>query len=75
MKDEIENVKRQKMAVVKSVKDLHENLVGEAIAGDRDQNHAVKSAPFAKTFILIPVKSLCSFRSILKDLLIEKSIC
>ena len=36
MKDEIENVKRQKMAVEKSVKTLRENLVSEAIAGDGD---------------------------------------
>ena len=51
MKDEIENVKRQKVAAEKSVKTLCENLVNEAIAGDGDQTHAVKAASFAKTLL------------------------
>ena len=51
MKDEIENVKRQKMAVEKSVKTLRENLVSEAIASDSDQSHAVKAALFTKTLV------------------------
>ena len=51
MKDEIENVKRQKMAVEKSEKTLCENLVSKAIAGDGDQNHVVKAASFAKTLV------------------------
>ena len=51
MKDEIENVNRQKMAVEKSVKTLCENLVSEAIASDSDQSHAVKAALFTKTLV------------------------
>ena len=34
MKDEIETVKRQKVALEQSVKTLCENLICEAIAGD-----------------------------------------
>ena len=39
MRDEIENVKRQKMAVEKSVETLHKNLVSEAIASDSNRDH------------------------------------
>ena len=60
MKDEIENVKRQKMAVEKSVETLPKNLVSEATASDGNQDHAVKAASFAKT--------LGEKESILKDL-------
>ena len=39
MRDEIENVKRQKMAVEKSVETLQKNLVSEAIASDSNRDH------------------------------------
>ena len=48
MTDEIENVKRQKIAVEKSVETLRKNLVSEAIASDGIRDHAVKAASFAK---------------------------
>ena len=51
MKDEIETVKRQKVALEQSVKTLRENLICEAIAGDGSQTHAVKAASFAKTLV------------------------
>ena len=60
MKDEIENVKRQKMAVEKSVETLPKNLVSEATTSDGNQDHAVKAASFAKT--------LGENESMLKDL-------
>ena len=41
MTDKIENVKRQKMAVQKSVETLRKNLVSEAIASDGNQDHVV----------------------------------
>ena len=47
--DEIENVKRQKMAVEKNVETLRKNLVSEAIASDGNRDHAVKASSFAKT--------------------------
>ena len=50
MMDEIENVKRQKMAVEKNVETLRKNLVSEAIASDGNRDHAVK-ASFAKTLV------------------------
>ena len=48
---EIENVKKQKMAVEKSVETLYENLVSEAIASDGNRDHAMKAASFAKTLV------------------------
>ena len=51
MTDEIENVKRQKMALEKSVETLRKNLVSEAIASDGNQDHAFKAASFAKTLV------------------------
>ena len=51
MRDEIENVKRQKMALEKSVETLRKNLVSEAIASDGNQDHAVKAASFGKTLV------------------------
>ena len=51
MKDEIETVKRQKVALEQSVKTLRENLICEAIAGDGSHTHAVKAASFAKTLV------------------------
>ena len=48
---EIENVKKQKMAVEKSEETLYENLVSEAIASDGNRDHAVKAASFAKTLV------------------------
>ena len=48
---ETENVKKQKMAVEKSVETLYENLVSEAIASDGNRDHAVKAASFAKTLV------------------------
>ena len=51
MADEIENVKRQKMAAEKSVETLRKNLVSEAISSDGNRDHAVKAASFAKTLV------------------------
>ena len=51
IKDKIENVKRQKMAVEKGVKTLCENVVSEAVAGEGDQSHSVKAASFAKILV------------------------
>ena len=44
MTDEIENVKRQKMEVEKSVETLRKNFFSEAIASDGNGDHAVKAA-------------------------------
>ena len=41
---EIENVKRQKMEVEKSVETLRKNFFSEAIASDGNGDHAVKTA-------------------------------
>ena len=60
MTDEIENVKRQKMALEKGVETLRKNLVSETIASDGNQDHAVKAASFGKT--------LAKKESMLKDL-------
>ena len=49
MTDEIENFKRQKMALEKGFETLRKNLVSEAIDGNQD--HAVKAASFAKTLV------------------------
>ena len=51
MADEIENVKRQKMAAQKSVETQRKNLVSEAISSDGNRDHAVKAASFAKTLV------------------------
>ena len=51
MTDEIENVKRQKMAVEKSVETLCKNLVSEVIASDGNRDHAVEGVSFAKTLV------------------------
>ena len=51
MMDKIENVKRQKMSIEKSVETLHKNLVSEGIASDGNRDHAVKAASFAKTLV------------------------
>ena len=51
MTDKIENVKRQKMAVQKSVETLRKNLVSEAIASDDNQDHVVYVASFEKTLV------------------------
>ena len=48
MMDDIENVKRQKMAVEQSVETLRETFFSEAIASDDNRYHAVKAASFAK---------------------------
>ena len=48
---EIENVKKQKMAVEKSEETLYENLVSGAIASDGNRDHAMKAASFAKTLV------------------------
>ena len=48
MTDEIENVKRQKMAVEQSVETLRKHFFSEAIASDDNRDHAVKAASFAK---------------------------
>ena len=44
MTDKIENVKRQKMEVEKSVETLRKNFFSEAIASDGNGDHAVKAA-------------------------------
>ena len=44
MTDELENIKRQKMAVDRSVETLRKNLANEAIASDGNRDHAVKAA-------------------------------
>ena len=49
--DKIKNVKREKMAVEKSVEILLKNLVSEAIASDGNRDHAVKAASLVKTLV------------------------
>ena len=51
MMDKIKNVKREKMAVEKSVEILLKNLVSEAIASDGNRDHAVKAASLVKTLV------------------------
>ena len=48
-KDEIDDVKRQKLAVEKNIPTLRDNLITEAIAADGNKESVVKAASFAKT--------------------------
>ena len=51
MTDDIENVKRQKMAVEQSVETRRKTFFSEAIASDDNRDHAVKATSFAKTLV------------------------